>query len=284
MEWTTLLPQDINLENFDNAEESPEEKQPNSAEKRINTLTRKFREEQRNNEGLAAQNDLLQSRIDALTSKIDALSQAGIAPTAPAPGKPDEPINDFFGTTQQKPLGQVQSRQSPLNDQAFVQDLIQSTVERAMQPFVEEKRLAQEQDALAQLQRQSFEEAAEVIPGIRETGSREQQLFDQILKANPGLEMLPNAPALVINAVAGIVGGQQQATVQEQKKQVATPPAPAQHAFDMTPRIRDVPTEQVRQTEQLKGALLEKGRSSEGLTPDEDLALIGMLLNRAKAK
>lgn len=273
--------QDINLEGLspvrpaDETSSQAEPAEPTSVDKRIGVITKKFRDEERKTAGLESQLSLLTTQNQALMSKMDTLVQ----PASPAPS--NEPLNDFFGQNA-KPVGTVQTRQEPLTEES-IQRLIKATVEQAVKPFQEEKVQDQQAAILHEQQQVSFNDAIEALPGVQTSGSREQQLFDQILKGNPGLELLPNAPAIVINAVAGILSGQTQATTQEHKKQVASSPAPT-HSLDRTAILQTPESSSDLKTEELKQALLEKGRSSEGLTDQENMALMGTLLGRARVK
>lgn len=201
--------------------------------------------------------DQLQGTVASMAAKLSELESRL---TAPAP--------------RQDPFAAESPRQSPnaIGD-ANINAIIEQAVQKAVAPFQQERA----RTALVSQQQNSFEEAAEYLPDVRDPRTKAGQLFAQIYDGNPDLQRMPNGPALVVNAVAGILGPQPvNGKDMESRKLAASttnPGSPRQH-------IEDGDSSAGKAKEALINKLASNMR--EGLTEEELSAYMGLKMGVAK--
>jgi len=142
--------------------------------------------------------------------------------------------------------------------------------------MVQERQQEKETQLLAQAQLQSFEGAAQFVPDVAVEGTVAADLFQELWNSSPELQVAPNGPAFVVNAVAGILGQDARTSkVQDVKKQAATSPAPSSPLN----RLASLPGQNATK-ESVVRDLAAKGESV-GLTSNELTGLIGLKLGTA---
>jgi len=245
--------------------EGPEEPQgKDRVQARIDQLTRQKHDAER---ATAAQ----QQRIDALTQQVSELTNA-VTQSRRQTGEPADDLSSLLGTSR-KPKESASPAPSPED----LAGLVQSSVQEALAPLVQEREEAAKAQELFSEQQRSFQEASQFVPEIATQGSQHQQLFDQIWNSNPELQKSPNGPGLVVSAVAGILGESvRESKVQDSRKQAASSSAPVSPMN----RLPSLPGKDAS-PEKAVSALSEKGAES-GLNKGELAGLIGLKLGRAR--
>jgi len=222
----------------------------NRTERRIAQLTAARRQAE-------GDRDQLQGTVSAMAAKIAELESKFSAP-APAPD----------------PFAAASPRQSPnaIGD-ADINSIIEQAVSKAVAPFQKE----QERHALFAQQQNSFEEAAEFLPDVRNRDTDAGKLFAQIYDNNPELQKMPNGPALVVNAVSGILGPAPVNGKDLEGRKVAAsspqPGAPRQH-------LEDADASVAQASKSLIGKLANQMK--EGISDDELAAYMGLKMGVAK--
>jgi hypothetical protein len=201
-----------------------------------------------------------------LSEQVQQLSQPPVSGT-PAP----DALATLLGTAE-KP-----ARGAPQPVQPNLEALIQGAVNKALAPIVEGNAAKAQADALFAVQKQSYDEAAVYLPDVNTVGSTAQTLFEEIWASNPEVQVSPNGPGLVINAVAGIMGAEaRESKVLDSKKQAATSPAPASPLQRLSSLSSPAATK-----EGVIADLATKG-AERGLDTNEMAAMIGLQLGTAR--
>jgi len=225
-------------------EQAPEEDQ-SRFDRRIAQLTAARRQA----EGRSGE---LENQLAQVTSRLAELESA----------RPQEiPASDPFSTPSTPAAG------------PDIGAIIKKTVAEAVAPFQQE----QERTALYTQQQTSFDEAAEFLPDVRDTNTPAGKLFAQIYDSNPELQRMPTGPALVVNAVAGIIGAAPKNGKALEERKVATsspqPGSPTQYIEDDATSVA-----------QAKSKLLNQLTSHfrEGVSDEEFAAYMGLKMGKAK--
>lgn len=187
---------------------------------------------QQNNDATAAAGQYtaqaaeLGTRLAAIENALTNLQQPAPTPVAAVPDS--DPLAAYFGkpAAPAAPTGVADP-----NGGRAIQALVAQAVQQAVAPLVERTRKEDEIDALRVKQRANLQAAAKTLPKLLDPASREAQLFDQILDANPALQEMENAPVLVAEMVRGLSVGakQEEKELAERKRDAsATPPRTAQ--------------------------------------------------------
>lgn len=148
-----------------------------------------------------------------------------------------------------------------------------------MVPLVQQR----EQDKLLSEQQRSFDEAAVYLPEVATPGTAEANLFNEIWNATPELQRARTGPALVINAVAGILKDVPQG-------QLPAAPAPVAHKQAMTspvphaasPQRLDAIPGQADKDQGTLNEILDECRT-QGTEVEDFAKIIGLKTGRAKS-
>lgn len=248
------------------SEPAPEAGNQDNVDKRIATVVKQKHEAVR-------QTDEVKVQLAAVQQELAALRLSQVPPTAQAPA-PD-PLADLFAPATPTKTAPV-ANTSPED----IKTLVAQAVQGVMNKFEQRDEQKVQAQALQQRQTASFHNAAEFLPSVLDTGSRAQELFDDMWASNPGLSQMEDGPALAVHAVAGILGQPSREAHKEERKRAASPPQPS---IDVTKRVGLAPDDQSTKNKGLVDALTAKSVTSEGLTQDELKAYIGVKTGRANA-
>ena len=242
-------------------------------EKRINQLTKQRHEATRRADTAQEQNTALTDQLIALQGTVQDLTTQLAKPGQPAVA---DPLATLLGTGP-KP---AKTEQAPVvAPPVDIAKQIQDAVKSALAPMFDKQTQDSAANELQIVQRQSFEEAAEMVPDIRVSGSPAQDLFDKMWSGNPELQLSPNGPGIVIAAVAGLLGSgsvRDTTKLQDARKQAASSPNP----MNALARLSDLPDGKVTK-EQAIASLADEG-ARKGLDKDGMAAYIGLQIGRAK--
>ncbi|MEE8522137.1 MAG: hypothetical protein V3S83_12315 [Gemmatimonadota bacterium] len=233
---------------------------------RISQLVRQKHEAERGMTDLEAKVTAKDQELIALAAKVDALEKTRSAPQ-PKTGLPD-------------PLGLATSR-DPLPSPApsvNVDAAVASAVAKALAPLVQ----GQEESARAQKikfdQSVSFQEAAKDLPQVLVAGSKEETLFNEIWESHPDLHGDTQAPALIIHAIRGTLGGARDLKDQIERKTAATTPQPQAGVQ----RLSELP-DSTTKSKEIQAKLIAKGKETP-LSVEEQEILIGLQLGLISPK
>lgn len=251
------------------SEDTPEQ-QPDKGgvQDRINQLTRQKNDHSRRAEAAEAKVGELTQQVMRLTETVGDMTTRQSAPTTPA----QDPLATLLGTS----APQAKDAPAQTSGAPDLAAMIQNAVNSAIAPMVQERQQEKETQLLAQAQLQSFEGAAQFVPDVAVEGTVAADLFQELWNSSPELQVAPNGPAFVVNAVAGILGQDARTSkVQDVKKQAATSPAPSSPLN----RLASLPGQNATK-ESVVRDLAAKGESV-GLTSNELTGLIGLKLGTA---
>lgn len=196
-----------------NQPQDSDKKEGRGLQERIDQITAKRREAERTAENALADKAALETKVAELSAKIDSLSR---------PASPDPAPQSAFDRALAGPKSPAPQGQPDINE------IVKGAVQEALAPIVEGQRAAEQEASLLREQHAAFQEAATDLPGVKVTGSQEQALFDQIWQSKPALQADPQGPALVIQAVKGILADVDTSpSPQDGKKIAASPPTPS---------------------------------------------------------
>ena len=171
--------------------QTPEEKQGTSAQDRINLLTRKRHDAERQAEAANSQLAVQADQLAALQAQVQRLT-APPPPVAPPAQSPTSP----FG--QPQPVAPATGAIDP----AAIQAMVASAVRDAIAPVTQSVTA----NARAQRHQVSFAETARQLPQLADANSELHQTFQEIWASRPDLQELDDGVTLAAYAAQGVVG------------------------------------------------------------------------------
>lgn len=207
--------------------EPPRTRKGRSLQDRIDTLTRRYRQEQSTRAGLETQMESLMGLIQQQNDKINELGRAPRAYSASTPAADPLGLGDSAA-----PL--VQPTPNPAVP--FALDDVEKVVGRAIETY---DRRAREQNNAAAAHRaaheSSFNEATEEMPELADQRTRARKLFNQLYDESP-LRALPDGPYQIALQVRGLLsaeGGAANPAMVADRKRQASVVAPQPSATDV---------------------------------------------------
>jgi hypothetical protein len=227
---------------------------------RINSLVRRRNDAERAANDATKQNEELNQQIQQLSQEVTRLKQGSVSA---------DPFEGLFSSTSSKPkAGHV--------DPQALANIVQQAVSQALAPIHQERENNARQTALRAEQDRSFKAVAQGIPELNDVNSEEFRTFAQIWDNDPGLQSLPNGPAIAIAAAQGIVSSARRASKTEvQNKRAATvtgPRGPSQLTANDTDKAKE-----------LVGQLSTQG-AERGWSPAEEANYIKLKMMEALSK
>lgn len=227
-----------------------------SVQDRIDRLTKR-------NHEVKSQNDALAQQLAALAQQNQMLFAQLVNQRAPVGAPAAAPSADPFAG------GETGAAQTPALD---LRRQIAEAVRGEVAPISESLRNIHQSNAIRQAHEQSFSEAAEDYPELRDNSSEFRRVFNDLYDGAPAeVKRLPNAPMHLALQARGILADARRAEqTTTAKKRAATVHVP-------TPTATDEPTEGVIPKSIENAAEAARKRFRDGTNTAEDYALLRKL-------